>query len=508
MIEKWEMAHSPFEKDPQRYKARIRGTEQELEKLIGALPASCGRPFVTLSQDYNWAFYIYALTPELREKVVQVFQSLSPQGQVLEENALRVEQELPPMLEDVLEAAARSFSGETGPPEERTGPGPEAPGPSPATVPPATAALPARVPSEPLEPKLVFKQFTVGPHNRFTHAAAQAVAENPGKIYNPLFIHGVHGSGKTHLLHAIGQSIVSGDARLACLLVKAEKFASGGFPAERMKDPSGLGDALLVDDIQSLKGSDRGQEDFIRLFDLFHKQGKQIVVTSDVPPKALGELRDDLLSRLALGLVTDLKLPAPIEAAPAAPLPPKPEPPAPVVPPPPAAPLPPKPEPPAPVVPPPLPIPGLSKRDQPEPEVMWIPDGPADPNHRQVKAAVFYPKGKEEEFTVMMQRFGVIMKKHKLKIRIECLSRTPYDFEGEIDYPFFSKQCRSLQCSTCIVLGPPPAHLLTEEDFAGILNTLLEDERISLQFIPWSELTKDYRYLNCALDLSLLSPSA
>jgi hypothetical protein len=98
------------------------------------------------------------------------------------------------------------------------------------------------------------------------------------------------------------------------------------------------------------------------------------------------------------------------------------------------------------------------------------------------------------------------MKKHKLKIRLARLAEEPFEHESNVDYTFFAKLCKSRGCSIALVLGPPPTPILSEDDFAGVLSALLEDEKVSLQFIPWSETEKDYRYLNCALDLSLVAP--
>ena len=90
--------------------------------------------------------------------------------------------------------------------------------------------------------------------------------------------------------------------------------------------------------------------------------------------------------------------------------------------------------------------------------------------------------------------------------RNPCLAEKAFDYEGKPDYGAFGRECRKTKCSIALVLGPPPTALLSEDDFAGLLSTALEEERISLQFIPWSEMGKDYRYLNAALDLSLLAP--
>lgn len=720
MIEKWELAHSPFEKDARRYKLRLRGTEEETQKLIQLLAANCGRPFVTLSQDYNWAFYIYALSNADKERVAEILKKYSASGEVLESSTLIVDQEMPPMLEDVLEAAAKSLIQQkqepqvekAGPPlaavsrapesnriEENGIPAPQVSEQAPRskeTVPEAQRSgarplAPSKnaqrtqenlpqiepLPRTPLNPRYIFSEFIVGPNNRFTHAAAQAVAENPGKIYNPLFIYGGVGLGKTHLMHAIGHSVVSKNARTKLLYVATEKFMAQVIEAIRSGSINALReqyqtlDLLLIDDIQFLSGSESTQEEFFHVFNALHEMGKQILITSDRQPKLLSTLEDRLRSRFEWGLITDLKPPnletrvailkkkcqaiqlqiseemllfiaeraksnirelegilnkihahvnlteekvdleflkemlgelIPVQgelsaAKPAgvqetqaassqvesrlkkasAPFSESLTPPGPQ-----GKTAPPEikkadqkkpPEvsesiskeffslfsasslakPPAATAE--LPtggkepkatqkealLPGSAQVEsakqesaqtsvavpdtlspsaplsQPIPTLPQTPPGvsagaPAsskeefDPSLRPVEVVCFYPHSKENEFEVVKQKFQDIIKKHRLKIRLSRLVDLAYHFEKSVDYSFFSASCKSRHCSTALVLGLPPTPVLSEDDFASALNTCLENDKISLQFIPWSEFSKDYRYLNCALDLSLSVP--
>lgn len=805
MIEKWELASFPFEKDPLRYKLRVRGSEEDVQSLIQRLATNCGRPFVTLSQDYNWAFYIYALNDPQKEKVIEVLRAYSPNGKTVESSTLAIEKEIPPMLEDVLEAAAKSLIKKKeakGVPEKK-----EIPEENPVSLEnilskaasiqakpsePVVSVMPAVQKAEPipaltsdvefvpitatpLNPRYIFSEFIVGPNNRFTHAAAQAVADNPGKIYNPFFIYGGVGLGKTHLMHAIGHTVLAKNPNLKYLYTGTENFASRVIEAIRLGKINSLReqfrglDLLLIDDIQFLSGSESTQEEFFHVFNSLHEMGKQIVITSDRPPKLLSTLEDRLRSRFEWGLITDIKAPnletraailkkkcemigielgedillhiaermksnirelegvlkkvhayvhltnekadlnlinsileeaavapakephkfaepstkvsqapKPIEpsvaAKPPAPSPAKPvEPPvsksasaAPPVPPQVKPVEPPKPAPiqdaPTKVSPPPVtkvepvppqapavetkkpeektadttksaseqlssafrkamqmdtgkkeevqketsPAPAVAapkppvaptekveaqkietpKKESPPPVQSIIqptspvppaketipppaaapaspipaaasapsaqkpaepkspstetaqkssetkPSAPAaspaasaasssaapsqpteekeedvDPSLRPVEVVAFYPKSKEAEFESFKQKFRDTIKKHKLKFRIARLASKPYEYESaNPDFSFFSKECQTFKCATALVLGPPPTPVLSEDDFAGSLNTLLDNEKISLQFIPWSEMTKDYRYLNCALDLSLSVP--
>ena len=163
--------------------------------------------------------------------------------------------------------------------------------------------------------KYTFDTFVIGSGNRFSHAAAQAVSENPGKAYNPLFIYGGVGLGKTHLLHAIGQYIIQLYPDLTVTYVSAEKFLNDFINALRdktvltFKEHYRNTDVLLVDDIQFLEEKEASQEEFFHTFNALHDTNRQIVLSSDRKPKDISTLEERLRSRFEWGLVTDIQPP-------------------------------------------------------------------------------------------------------------------------------------------------------------------------------------------------------
>ncbi len=187
-------------------------------------------------------------------------------------------------------------------------------GPSPLPVMQPAAPPPQREPTG-LNPKYTFDRFVIGSSNRFAHAAALAVAEAPAQAYNPLFIYGGTGLGKTHLLHAIARYISDHAGDLSARYVTSETFMNDFINSLRDKRIEGFKhryrhyDVLLVDDIQFLENKERIQEEFFHTFNSLYEAGRQIVISSDRPPRDIATLEARLRSRFEWGLITDIQPP-------------------------------------------------------------------------------------------------------------------------------------------------------------------------------------------------------
>lgn len=169
-----------------------------------------------------------------------------------------------------------------------------------------------------LNPKYTFDTFVVGSNNKFAHAASLAVAESPGEIYNPLFLYGGVGLGKTHLMHSIAHFILQKNPSSRILYVTSEEFTNEVIEAIRNSNNTAMTkfrekyrniDVLLIDDVQFIIGKESTQEEFFHTFNCLYEAGKQIVVTSDRPPKEMKRLDDRLCTRLEGGLLADVQPP-------------------------------------------------------------------------------------------------------------------------------------------------------------------------------------------------------
>jgi chromosomal replication initiator protein len=218
----------------------------------------------------------------------------------------------PPRSEEAPRSVAAAASRALPPPRDPQAAPPRRPAQDTGTAPAVVGEWDS---SARLNPKYVFDSFVIGQSNRFAHAAAFAVAETPAKAYNPLFIYGESGLGKTHLLHAIGHYAKRLYPQVRVRYVNSEEFTNDFINSIRDDEGSSFKeiyrnvDMLLIDDIQFLAGKEHTQEEFFHTFNALHNHEKQIVITSDMPPKQLTGFAERMRSRFEWGLITDVQPP-------------------------------------------------------------------------------------------------------------------------------------------------------------------------------------------------------
>ncbi|RLD16703.1 MAG: hypothetical protein DRI22_00960 [Caldiserica bacterium] len=272
MIERWSIVFVPTADYPLRYKIKIKSDSDTFKKVLEKFKENIiGRPFSPTDKDYNFAFYV-VLEDEDKERLIDLLRGIEKEEkkeEIMEEKVEKKER---------FEVVKKVF-------EEAK-----------------------------LNPEYTFENFVVGKGNRFPYSACLQVVDSLGKVYNPLFIWGGVGLGKTHLLHAIGNKVLKENPSKRIFYVSTPDFIQevvDGIRSGTQKELIAkytLLDLFLIDDIQFLKG-EGAEEIFFRIFEKLYNSGKQIVITSDRPPKEIDGITDRIRSRFEWGLITGIEKP-------------------------------------------------------------------------------------------------------------------------------------------------------------------------------------------------------
>jgi chromosomal replication initiator protein len=288
---------------------RLGGAEEQVDETA-VLWTRCAAPLRDQVSDTTWQMWLSSIEPVSYDGDTI---TLGVPNAVVRE---RVEGRFLPLIEQTVSSAAGHAVGVRLQVAERSAPPPAplaAPPPAPLAAP--RADRPREGAAVSLDPRFTFESFVAASSNRLAHAAAQAVAETPGRSYNPLFIYGDSGLGKTHLLHAIGNYVQENFASRTVLYLTTETFMNDFVDSLRQATTIAFKrryrecDVLLIDDVQFMENKEGLQEEFFHTYNDLHGAGKQIVLTSDRPPKSIETLEDRLRSRFLSGLITEVDPP-------------------------------------------------------------------------------------------------------------------------------------------------------------------------------------------------------
>lgn len=314
-MDKWAIEPAPSAHDPRRHVLLVRGKVKDLSPILKKFGGpTCGRPSPVKTQEgYNLRMYLHRLSPRELESLTVLLNELAPRPA--------------PVPASVAQTSAASFV-ETPPPLEA--PGAPEQEKSPELIPLSPAAPSAPEPAarplsakplwglrDKLDARRNFNSVLVGAYNRFAHAAATAVASSPGSIYNPLFLYGPPGVGKTHMLQAVGAEVTRATGEGSVLLTSGARLSRSVNCAlaegriGEIETAMSQAKVLLVDDIHLLAVTDQSRSSLAKIFSLFLERNLQIVVGSLYPPRALGALEEALKISFDRGWSVDLKVPGP-----------------------------------------------------------------------------------------------------------------------------------------------------------------------------------------------------
>ncbi len=308
MINKWDLVESFSADYPDRWKMLLQSDREDAVKLASILTKlgySCGRPTSSREKEFSWSFYVYQMNQDTISNVQAIVDDYKAGPDEFD-----LEKYLPPKIEKIADKEEVSTE------EIEQAISVAVPEPAPAAKTVITEEQRSILLSEiGLNSRYTFDSFVVGKNNHFAKAAALAVAEMPGKVYNPLFIYGDVGLGKTHLMQAIGHFVLGINPNAKILYTTAERFMAEVIDAIRygkiidFRNKYRKMDVLLIDDIQFLSEAEAAQEEFYHTFNALYDDHKQIVIASDKPPKKISVLEERLRSRFEWGLITDIQSP-------------------------------------------------------------------------------------------------------------------------------------------------------------------------------------------------------